>query len=334
MAPVLIRVRPLAEPDIEPLLRFAAGYYGPDSHQARRTRFEWLYRDNPLSLGPSKDVLVAVTGDGDVVGCHWKTRLAWRFNGQSVVIPSCHDLAILPEYRQGQGLQLVLGGLAGEERAALLGLSPQSEGIYARMRCPEVPMVRLQKVLSYARTALGMAGLSGCRPKQVLSWRNHAIPVAATALPDDALLAAALTVPSAGDGSLEWTLETFRWRFFHPRGPAHVLVLVGDAAAPTGRAVFSYGQRRGAVMARLVDVAAADAAATGPVLAATEKAMRRLGVAVATAATTSQPALDWLSTHGWKPQQGVSARFFLRRHEPLTIAGIWGGSYDYGYDAN
>ena len=334
MAPVLIRVRPLTEPDIEPLLRFAAGYYGPDSHQARRTRFEWLYRDNPLSLGPSKDVLVAVTGDGDVVGCHWKTRLAWRFHGQRVVIPSCHDLAILPEYRQGQGLQLILAGLAGEERAALLGLSPQSEGIYARMRCPEVPMVRLQKVLSYARTALGMTGLSRCRPKPGLAWRNKAIPVVATALPDDPLLRAALLVPTAGDGSLEWTLETFRWRFFHPHGPAHVLVLVGDAAAPIGRAVFSYGQRRGAVMARLVDVAAADAAALAPVLAATEKAMRRLGVAVATAATTSQPALEWFSTHGWKPQHGVSARFFLRRQEPLTIAGIWGGSYDYGYDAN
>ena len=334
MAPALIRVHPLAEPDIDPLLRFAAGYYGPDSHQARRTRFEWLYRDNPLSLGPSKDVLVAVNGDDKVVGCHWKTRLAWRFNGQRVVIPSCHDLAILPEYRQGQGLQLVLAALAGEERAALLGLSPQSEGIYARMRCPEVPLVRLRKVLSYARTALGMAGLRGCRPKQRLAWQDQAIPVTATALPDDALLAAALLVPSAGDGSLAWTLETFRWRFFHPRGPAHVLVLVGDAAAPLGRAVFSYGQRRGAVMARLVDVATAGAAAFHPVLDAAEKAMRRLGVAVATAAATTPPALDWLYAHGWKPQQGVSARFFLRRREPLPVAAIWGGSYDYGYDAN
>lgn len=333
MASVLITVRPMAEPDVEPLLRFAGAYYGPDSHQARRTRFEWLYRDNPLSLGPSKDVVVAATADGRVVGCHWKTRLAWRFNGQRVVIPSCHDLAILPEYRQGQGLPLVLAGLAGEQRVALLGLSPQSEGIYARMRCPEVPLVRLQKVLSYGRTALGMMGLAGCRPQESLAWRNQSIPVLATATPGEDLLGAALLVPSNGDGQLEWTTGTFRWRFFHPRGPAHVLVLVGEAGSPMGRAVFSYGQRRGAVMARLVDLAAAESAVSG-VLAATERAMRRLGVAVATAATTSQPALEWLYANGWKAQQGVSARFFLRRKEPLTVAGIWGGSYDYGYDAN
>jgi hypothetical protein len=333
VAAVLITVRPLAEPDVDPLLRFAAEYYGADSHQARRTRFDWLYRENPLSLGPRKDVVVAATEEGRVVGCHWKTRLAWRFNGQRVVIPSCHDLAILPDYRQGQGLALVLAGLAGEERAALLGLSPQSEGIYARLRCPEVPMVRLQKVLSYGRTALGMMGLAGCRRKETLVWKKASVPVMATAMPDDELLGAALLVPPDGDVHLEWTMETFRWRFFHADGPAHVLVLVGEPGAPIGRAVFSYGQRRGAVMARLVDLATAETEVPR-VLEATAQVMRRLGVAVATAATTSQPALAWMRGQGWKAQQGVSARFFLRRREPLAIAGIWGGSYDYGYDAN
>lgn len=334
MAPVLKAVRPFADGDLEALLRFAAAYYGPDSHQARRTRFEWLYRENPLSQGPSKDLIVAVTESGEIAGCHWKTRLPWRFLGERAVIPSLHDLAILPEYRQGQGLPLVLAALAGEQRAALLGLSPTSEAIYQRMRCPEVPMQRFEKVLSYVRTSLGMMGLARPRRSETLILRNEAISLQASANPGDTMLRDALAIPSAGPCGLDWSMDSFRWRFFHPLGPQHVLVLQGPESAPTARAIFSYGLRRGAVMARLVDVAVAEPGGLSEILSAVECTLRRLGVAVATAATTSRAAHAWFFAHGWKTQQGVSARFFLRSKEGMPEAEIWGGSYDYGYDAN
>lgn len=321
MAADVTRVRPLAEGESERLLEFARAYYGPESHQARMSRFEWLYRHNPLTQGASKDVVVAVESGGRVVGCHWKTRLAWNWDGTRVVIPSLHDLAILPEYRSGQGFPLILAALTGEPKAALLGLSAASDGIYERMKCPLVPMVRLQKIISYVRTAAGMAGL--LRPRDVAHWN----------VPSPALIEKALRIPYAGTRCLAWTPETFAWRFFHPQGPRHCLVLLGDAEAPAGRAVFSYGRRRGAALARLVDTAVLEPSLYPSLFRAVERAMREAGVAVATAACTSQPAAQALVAMGWREQTGVTARFFCRGLSSVDLTDVWGGSYDYGYDA-
>jgi hypothetical protein len=331
MAALLTQVRPLAEGEEEKLLAFARGYYGERAHQANARRFEWLYKRNPLTAGARKDVVVATASDGRVVGCHWKTRLAWRWEDDRVVIPSLHDLHILPEYRHGYGLALVLAALAGEKKAALLGLSTMSEGIYKRMRCPEAPMARLRKVISYGRTMLGIAG-----------WRRGVVPREAhreeTSVwiepPEDAIRPA-LQLNYAGPCHLDWTPETYRWRFFHELGPKNALVLMGKPGQPVARAVFSLGRRKGAVMARLVDAAVADPKLYAPLFRSLEWAMQKFRVAVATAVTTSEHGRDCLLAMGWRPySEGVSSRFFLRGASTVQLGEVWGGSYDYGFDAD
>jgi hypothetical protein len=129
-------------------------------------------------------------------------------------------------------------------------------------------------------------------------------------------------------------VDTFRWRFFHPHGPRHALVTLEERGNVRARAVFSYGWRRGAPLARWVDAAAEDIALYGPLVEAAEWAMRKAGVAVATAAATALPALEALRERGWAVQTGVESRFHAPGGECPGLEDIWGGCYDYGYDAS
>jgi len=316
--------------DIDSLLQFACSYYGPRSHQAKRSRVEWLLQHNPLSKGLN-DVIVAATEEGRIIGCHWKTRLGWNWEGSDASIPSLHDLAILPEFQNGQGLQLVFAALAGEQKAGLLGLSSISDGIYNKMRCPLVPMVRFQKILSYTRVAFGMAGFRPSMPKvSGLHKRSSDGTVRLYLQPQMETIQSALALPYGGSAHQQWTAETFRWRFFHPLGPKNFLVLLGKE----GRAVCSFGVRKGALLSRVVDAAVAHPTLYPALFEAVEWSMRQLGIAVATTATTCAPAIEHLATRGWSRQEGVSSRFFLRGTSRVEMTDVWGGSYDYGFDAD
>ncbi len=61
--------------------------------------------------------------------------------------------------------------------------------------------------------------------------------------------------------------------------------------------------------------------------------MRRLGVDIATNATTCVAAHRCLAERGWKVQLGVSSRFFARPVRPLDLSDLWGGVYDYGFES-
>lgn len=337
-------VRPAAPKDLDALLRFTRLYYGPASSQAKPCRIEWLFQHNPHSLGVGAGLLVAVR-ENEIVGSHWKMRLPWNIGGERIIVPSPHDLALLEPYRQAAGsavppgLQLALGVLDRERQAALLGLSPASETIYGRFQCQRVPMVRMQKLLSPVRAAFGVAAnklglqrtavLHGSADDRLRTGRTMRL----LAIPDANDLNSALELPYRGGCQPAWDLDTYRWRFFHPMGPKHCLLLLIDHGETVGRIVFSFGLRRGAVMARIVDGAVRELRFYPELLDATETAMRRLNVAVTTVATTCLAAVDHLACRGWKVQLGVESRFFIRPLRLLDFSDLWGGAYDYGFDA-
>src|SRR5579863_4080331 len=139
-------------------LEFAREAWGSHSPQASASFLDWLYKENPNSLGINRDLLVLVGGD-QILGAHHRMRVPWSINGERSIVPSLHDLCVLPGRRAGgaggrlvpPGLQLMLAALEKENHVALFGLTPMADKIYARMGIPVLRLFWMQKIRSLVR---------------------------------------------------------------------------------------------------------------------------------------------------------------------------------------
>src|SRR5207248_11795518 len=104
--------RGLAPGEEDAYISFAKKIWGAGSFQAHPPSLKWLYKANPNSRGMQSDLLV-LWDENKIVGAHHRLRLPWRIGGQRITMPALHDLAVLPNYRKGEGLQLILAALAG-----------------------------------------------------------------------------------------------------------------------------------------------------------------------------------------------------------------------------
>jgi hypothetical protein len=176
-----------------------------------------------------KDLLVMFDG-AKIVGAHHRMRIPWSIDGQQAIVPSFHDLYVLPSHRTGQGSQLVLAALGGEANAALFGLSGVSDQIYARMRLPIVPLIWLDKWRFPVRAGFQYVGSRlGRRARQPRSEvlqgerRIGGFDVSWTHKPTTEQFAAALHLVPAKPVFPDWNAATYAWRFFHDSGPDNSL---------------------------------------------------------------------------------------------------------------
>jgi hypothetical protein len=319
---------------------FARNAWGKDSVQAQPARIDWLYRENPNSLGREKDLLVMFDGPA-IVGAHHLMRIPWCIRGHRTIVPSFHDLYVLPSHRKGEGTQLVLAALAGEANAALFGLSGLSDQIYARMRVPMVRLIWLNKWRSIALGAFQhVAYRLGRRLTQLrgdLLAREDQIDgfeILQTHRPTREHLELALRIVPAEAIYPDWDPPSYSWRFFDDLGPDNILVVASKAGATAGRAVISVGTRRGVGVARIVDFVANDAACRKALVTAIERIFGEIRVPFTTAVTSSDQVAQSLLQQGWmRRKEAPRARWFSRKpgfraEETLVCGGAW----DFGCD--
>lgn len=321
-------------------LHFARRAWGANSPQASPRRLDWLYSANPVTQGIGRDLIVLRQGDR-IIGAHHRMRIPWNIRGERRIVGSLHDLAVLPEYRTGGGLQLILAALAREPHVALFGLSEAADQIYQRMKVPSVPVWWLQKLRNPVRIAAQMAAarLDFPPPRFPALKPDHLtqseFAILSTPAPSDSEINAALSLHPEAEAFPDWDAATFRWRYFHPLGPRNLLFLARNGSSTTARAIISLGVRNAVLTARIVELLATQASAIPPLLAAIEKSLREMRVPLAFAVTGSQTVLDALKASGYKLRaHQPGARWFAQKRAEAP-ANFWvsGGAWDFGCDS-
>ncbi|MFZ0883291.1 MAG: hypothetical protein WAN14_07815 [Candidatus Acidiferrales bacterium] len=327
--------------------KFARDAWGQHSRQSDPSFLDWLYKENPNTLGVERDLLVLCDG-GQIVGSHHRMRIPWRLNGEAVIVPALHDLFVFESHRgqSGQdnllppGLRLMLAALEKEAHVAIFGLNPIADTIYERMRIPKIEVFWLQNVRSRVKAGMQIAA-------SALGWTvrarreasrdvrpSHGHEILRTAAPTDDDLSAALSVSATTATHPDWDLASFRWRFFHKLGPRNILFLARKHGDVLGRAVVSIGMRNGVAVARIVDLVFQDQDCLQGLCAEMDRSFSEIGAPLCLAVTGSTDVAQCLRRAGWEDRnKPIGARWFARRKEarPMDFS-ISGGAWDFGCD--
>lgn len=342
-----IECRGMAATEEAAYLQFAREAWGANWPQVQPSFLTWLYQENPNTHGMQRDLLVLVDGDR-IVGAHHKMRVPWRINGKRFIVPSLHDLAVLPEYRkptqqQGlvpPGLKIIFAALEKETHVGLFGMTEIADKIYERLHVPSMKLFWLEKIRSRIKAGLQLAGarlgLSTRlrKPTARTTRRSGDYEIACLPTPAGEEIAEALSINPKLQTHADWDIPSFRWRFFHELGPTNLLLIARRNSMPVGRAVISLGLKTGAFVGRIVDLAFQEENCAPFLIAEIDQTLSDLGVPVCLAVTSSQNVADTLIARGWRyrKQSGGSRWYSSRGSERPQDFWICGGAWDFGCD--
>jgi peptidoglycan/xylan/chitin deacetylase (PgdA/CDA1 family) len=134
--------------------------------------------------------------------------------------------------------------------------------------------------------------------------------------------------------SQDWNSELFFWRFFHPRGPRHVMTVLRRAEKIVAFAVTSLGVRKGVRLARIVDWRASSIFDLTILLRQVVRELRKAGGHLAVVSSGESGHNDLLKGTAWSVWGRAPESFFLHRRckEPLPHA-FMASAGDFGFDA-
>jgi hypothetical protein len=283
------------------------------------------------------DLLVLWDGS-EIVGAYHRLRQPWCLDGQRITIPALHDLAVLPNYRRGEGLQLILAALAGETHVALFGLTGVSDEIYNRMRVPGVELFWLEKDRNPLAAGLRALKAKAQSPKersvseQKILRNGYEFRLIST--PSEANIREALSVPISARAYVDWDFPSFRWRFFDENGPRNILLLARSGTRISGRAVLSTGLRHRLLVGRVVDMVTNELECRNAMIEIINKTFSELKIPFAFLVTSSRELADAWTMRGWSNRKNPPGARWFSRNKSAAPQPIWiqGGAWDFGCD--
>jgi hypothetical protein len=344
-----VKLIPFEARYIPAYLSFAKKHFGEGSYQSTPAYLVWLYEHNPWATRGYRSCLIGLNAREEVIGCvHKMYQRCWR-DGEAVLFPAIHNLAVRKNYRTGLGSLLLLSSLGGEEIAFMPGVARHQTQMYERLkfrelkprwyRSPVRPLRGPYRVLRHKFFSYGKSPIP----------RTVRIPTALSDIdekevrcvihPSDEDLSSLLSLlQSAGaKGPLSpvWTLDWLKWRFFHPKGPKHILIAEGMAkGAIRGFGLLSVGPHRGAIVARLVHVTAPQSESVRRILGAAKRIARRSGDFML--GYSNDPQLQrWFEETGWHPS-GPQPRSYIFSKKKLSAeiqCRVGPESGDFGFEA-
>jgi len=336
-----VKWRPFLPEQLGAYLAFAREQFGEHAYQAKPAYLEWLYEENPEAKAGYEGFLVGTNDQQEVVGCIHKLYQRWHWNGKSVVFPAIHNLAVHPDYRGGLGSLLILSSLRGEEMAFVPGVASDQTPVYERLKFHKLAAHWYRSPVHLARGAFRIAR------HKVRPGPNREIDLEKTAaqlnrkerkgiqheiFPNDETLKELLASVERRRPAVypEWNLKSFRWRFFHPKGPRHLLLRAGLEDF----AILSVGNHRGSVVARLNFVCLGDKPAAEKLLSAARSAAR--ASADFLLGYSADPKTNALFEQaGWRTF-GSQASSFLYSRLGMPESSDWGvgaEAGDFGFEA-
>jgi len=326
----------------EKYVAFARECYGSTAYQASEKYLTWLYETNPTPGGGWRDFLIGVSDDVEVVGCLHKMRLPWCIDAEVVSVPALHNLFVKPAYRKG--IDWLVAALAGERHAYVPGSAGALARFYHGLGFQPIPTEwyckSIRPLSGFMRLALHRVlgqEVKGRLPFLDFGWCRGGTTFHVTTVPcSETLCAIAGLWNRAADGRVapRWTGELLAWRFFHPRGPRHVLIHDGTADQPTCFLLFSVGPRRKLLVARLLGMYGASHAATSALLRCAKHVIRRCGAHVIIAPLADSRLTQQLRLCGWRGKHDrIQSFFYHQSGKTFSDFCLTGAAGDHGFEA-
>jgi hypothetical protein len=327
---------------------FARSQYGVDAYQASRRYLRWLYDDNPLTQARNRPDLILCRQGEAVVGCIHKMRLRWLVKGEADEFPVLHNWIVAPEHRRGVGSLLLTGAFRGEAHAFIPSAAGDLSTIYRQLRCEEIATSLYRRVLAPLGGGLRYLITRGGKNSLFTPFRYDAsgggtrrttaddgVVVEAEPGPELIETLASAARHAHGEETMhpEWTASSFRWRFFHPSGPQHLLLHHADE--PGSFLILSAGNHRGLVAGRIIDIVCSDYERFRALLAKAQSVLRGLGAHVMLIYCADQRMNEMLGRYGLNPLSGEHPAFFFHASSRLrfeTVA-LCGSAIDFGFEA-
>lgn len=340
--PGRIRVVEGNEALLPAVLEFARRTYPEGSHQGRIGYYHWLYERAP---GKLSSMLLVLDDQDRVVGTLHRLFLDWHIHDAILQVPTLIDLALDPEYRpSGAGIRLILRGTQDVPHAFVNGSNPNSAPVFRGLRYQEIQggvwsRLALRPLSALWRTLVFRTFGAVARPIEPQRL-NPRYGIQCTSAPSDQLLADLALLANASPATVRpnWTLDSLRWRFFHPQGPRHVLFHGRDATGELLSAlVLSLGTTRGLNVVRPLLLVAKDQRSMSDLIKASYRSAKDAGAHAAASYSMDATVIQVLSDLGARKRKDPPATFFHHKrrtdHLLFTDLDIPAGASDLGFDA-
>ena len=268
--------------------KFAKEEMGELCYQSSEDYVNWLYNENPYENSSKSDLILGFA-KGKVVGCIHKMRLMWKIEDQFADIPAVHDFMVAKKFRHGCGIFLLKRSFSGEKHVLVPGVAQNQGDLYRLLKCQQINSSWYRKVLNPVRGTIRL-GLNivfnfNSRPAFFISSHvsklSDLIPhLKITVCPNEETIQRIiphLNRKPRDIVSLHWTMERFRWRFFHPIGPKHLLIYKESESDIKDFLILSLGPRRGLNVGRVVEMEASKLENLRILIHAAEKIVRNMG---------------------------------------------------------
>jgi len=328
-------------------VRFAREEWGESCYQASENYIQWLYNENPCPK-ISKISFVLAFFEGTIVGCIHKMGWMWQIKNQSEYIPAVHNLMVAQNHRKkGCGMLLLKHSFTGENHVLVPGVIQDQKNIYKFLKCQKVNSSWYRKILTPLKGAYYLTTkkfLNRNAPPAFFSSSNfHRIeninPYFKTSFkPNEEVahkIVSHLNKMHFEMASTYWTTELFKWRFFHPLGPRHLILYKESDHDIKDFVILSLGPKKGLNVARVIEMEASSLDSLRLLMKEVERITKVFGGHILLNFSSSSKLNNWLTKLKYTLVKTPPNTFFYHKNKKNTFHSFsFNGSVgDFGFES-
>ena len=342
-----VELEPYRKKYLKTYVKFAQEGWGGHCHQSSENYINWLYKENPCATS-SKEGFTLALFEGKIIGCIHKMQLMWRVKKQIESIPAIHNLIVAENHRRkGCGILLLKDSFAGENHALVPGVIKGQENIYKFLKCQKINSLWYRKILTPLRGTYYLA------KKRLFNYnappafftsdnfhkiRNLSSHVKVTIQPNDDLIEKVISLLNKESPemiSMHWDMGRFKWRFFHPLGPRHLLIYKESENEIKDFLILSLGPKKGLNIARIIEVEASSLETLDLLMKMAEKATKLIGGHLLLNFSTSPRLTDLLAKLKYKLIKSSPDTFFYHKNKKAIFhsSSFNGSAGDFGFES-
>lgn len=330
----------------KPYHEFASREWGNLCYQSSLNYIHWLYKENPCGGILENDFLLGIN-NGSVIACIHKMRLSWNLHGEIKTVPALHNLMVSEEFRHGLGFTFLMRSVMGEDHALIPGVGPFLAEAYRKLKYQHVNSCWYRKILTPVKGGmiLGLKKIINYQvpgryfsSTDVSGKKNSSSSIQLSFDPPDEIIGALLSILNQKPGDQvfpHWSVEQFKWRFFHPLGPRHLLIYCPSQDQIKDFIILSLGPRNGLNVGRIVEMDTSSKNRLKSMLQEAEKVLKRFGGHVLLIFSSNSRLNEMLRQLSYKPIKNPPETFFYhkRRKEIFDNPCLNGSAGDLGFEA-
>jgi hypothetical protein len=339
-----VEFSPYGEIFCNPYQEFANREWGDRCYQSSLNYIDWLYKENPCGGTLENDFLLGLH-NGSVVACIHKMRLNWSVHGEIKTIPALHNLMVTEKFRHGLGFAFLMRSVMGEDHALIPGVAHYLAEAYRKLKYQQVNTCWYRKVLTPIKGGL-LLGL-----KKFFDYNGKARYFSSSDLsgmqndsfrlsldPSEEIVGSLVSLLNQQPGDRvfpHWSVEQFKWRFFHPLGPRHLLIYRPSRDGIKDFIIVSLGPRNGLNVGRIVEMETSSEDHLKTLLQEAERVLKKFGGHLLLIFSSDARLNGMLQQLAYQPIKNSPETFFYhkKRKELFNIPTLNGSAGDLGFEA-